>query len=64
MAGKTTDPKEERLTFRLSEEDLKALRAATPKEVSLGATMRKLIRERLPKDTTWWKLQPAKGGGK
>lgn len=58
MAGKTKDPKEERVTFRLSKQDLKKLRDATPEGITIGATIRKLIREKLPKNTEWWKLVP------
>jgi predicted DNA binding CopG/RHH family protein len=48
MAGKSSDPKRTRITVRLADDDLKALKAeAGRRDQSIGAIVRDMIRVQL-----------------
>jgi hypothetical protein len=53
MAGKTTDPKGVRITVRITDSDLSRLQAeARLRSTTVGAVVRSLIRDSLPKTLT------------
>lgn len=53
MAGKTNDPKGVRITVRITDSDLSQLQeAARQRATTVGAVVRSLIRDGLPKTAT------------